>query len=93
MEKKEENIEEKLDKIALTLEKTKIVEYIDLINNRKKLIYVNFIQGLARGFGMAIGFTALGALFVYFLQLLIKLNLPLIGDFITEIVKIVQDNL
>ncbi len=93
MGKKHENIEEKLDKIAITLEKTKIAEYVDLINNRKRLLYVNFIQGLIRGFGMAIGFTALGALFIYFLQSLIKLNLPLIGDFIAEIVKIVQDSL
>lgn len=93
MGKEHENIEEKLDKISITLEKAKIGEYIDLINNRKRLLYINFIQGLARGFGMAIGFTALGALFIYLLQSLIKLNLPLIGDFITELVKIVQENL
>lgn len=91
--KKRKELYEKLDDIVLTLEKTKINEYVDYINNRKRLIYLNFIQGIARGFGMAIGFTILGALFLYFLQQLIKLNLPVIGNFISEIVKIVKDNL
>ena len=92
MNKKEE-LEKKLDEIALSLEKTKIVEYVDLINNRKRLLYINFIQGLARGFGMAVGFTLLGALIIYFLRQLIKLNLPIIGDFISEIVRIVLEKL
>ena len=91
--KRKDEFYKKIDEIALSLEKTKITEYVDLINNRKRLLYVNFIQGLARGLGMAIGFTILGALILYFLQQLIKLNIPLIGDFITEIVKIVQENL
>lgn len=92
MNKKEE-LEKKLDEIALSLEKTKIFEYVDLINNRKRLLYINFIQGLARGFGMAVGFTLLGALIIYFLRQLIKLNLPIIGDFISEIVRIVLEKL
>ncbi|QAT61539.1 MULTISPECIES: DUF5665 domain-containing protein [Tissierellales] len=88
--RRKKEIEKKIDDIALNLEKSKIGEYVDLINNRKKLLYLNFIQGLARGFGMAVGFTILGALVVYFLQRLIKLNIPLIGSFIAEIVNIVQ---
>ncbi len=88
--RRKKEIEKKIDDIALNLEKSKIGEYVDLINNRKKLLYLNFIQGLARGVGMAVGFTILGALVVYFLQRLIKLNIPLIGSFIAEIVNIVQ---
>lgn len=92
MNKKEE-LEKKLDEIALSLEKTKIVEYVDLINNRKRLLYINFIQGLARGFGMAVGFSLLGALIIYLMRQLIRLNLPIIGDFISEIVRIVLEKL
>jgi hypothetical protein len=42
---------------------------------------------------MAIGFTVLGAIGLYFLQKLVVLNLPFFGNFIAEIVKIVQDRL
>lgn len=87
------NIEEKIESIAIKLEKSKIAEYVDLMNDRRRLLYINFIGGLARGFGMAIGFTLLGAFVIYILKRVINLNLPLIGDFIAEIVKIVQDNL
>jgi len=86
-------IEKKLHEIALKLEKTKIAEYVDIMNNMWRLLSINFIAGIARGFGMAIGFTVLGALFIYMAQKLITLNLPVIGDFIAELVKIVQDNL
>jgi hypothetical protein len=57
------------------------------------MIFSNFIAGLARGFGMAIGFTLLGAMVLYLLRQAVFLNIPIIGNFIAEIVKIVQDNL
>lgn len=88
-----EKIQKHIEEIALNLEKSKIAEYVDIMNDKKRLIYINFIGGLARGFGMAIGFTLLGAVALYFLQRMITWNLPLIGDFISEIVKIVQDKL
>ncbi|WP_066502868.1 DUF5665 domain-containing protein [Abyssisolibacter fermentans] len=87
------NINEKLDKISKQLEKSKISEYVDIMNNRKRLLYINFLGGLVRGFGMAIGFTLLGALALYILNKMITWNLPVIGGFISDIVKIVQENL
>lgn len=65
-------------------------EYLDLVKDTRKLLRMNFILGLARGFGMAIGFTILGALVFYLLTQIVVLNLPLISDFIAEIVKLVQ---
>ena len=59
-------LEEKLEQIALTLEKMKIAEYIELLNNPKRLLWVNFIAGLARGLGTAIGLTILFILFCIF---------------------------
>jgi len=86
-------LEKRVEDIALSLEKAKIAEYVDILNNKKRLIFINFISGVARGFGMAVGFTVLGALGIYILQNMISWNLPLIGDFIADIVKIVQENL
>lgn len=42
---------------------------------------------------MAIGFTILAALVLWFMQRLVVLNLPLIGDFIADIVRLVQHEL
>jgi len=81
-----------LDKIAelsLQLEKFNIAEYVAMLNNPRRYLMVNFIGGLVRGLGIALGMTILGALVLYILQRLVVLNLPLIGDFIAELVRIV----
>ena len=86
-------LENRVEKIALIMEKSKIGEYVNIMAEPKTLILNNFIGGLARGFGMAVGFTILGAVVIYLLRQSVLLNLPFIGGFIAEIVKIVQDHL
>lgn len=83
----------KIDELGIALEKMKLAEYVELLNRPARLFYINFFAGLARGLGMAVGFTVLGALLIYTLQRLQVLNLPVIGQFIADIVKIVQNNL
>ncbi|AFS78705.1 hypothetical protein Curi_c16980 [Gottschalkia acidurici 9a] len=90
---KEDELRKKIDELNIRLEKSKIFEYVDLVSNTRRLLYVNFLGGIARGFGMAIGFTILGAIVIYMLQHIIAWNIPLIGDFIAEIVRIVQKNI
>lgn len=86
-------INKKLDKISLNMEKFKLVDYVYYLENPRKMLFANFIGGLARGFGIAIGFTLLGAVVIYLLQAVVKWKLPLIGEFISDIVRIVQDNM
>lgn len=75
------------------LEKFKLAEYMHYLNNPVRYFWINFWGGVARGLGIAVGMTVLGAILVYFLQQLVMLNLPIIGDFIADIVKIVQEHL
>ena len=90
---REHYLARKIDELGITLEKMKLAEYVELLNRPSRLFYINFFAGVARGLGMAVGFTLLGALVVYTLQRLQVLNLPVIGEFIADIVKIVQNNL
>jgi len=55
------------------------------------MLVTNFMAGLARGLGMAVGFTLLGAMVIYLLQLLARHNVPFIGEFISDIVRIVRE--
>lgn len=88
-----EMLESRVEKISLMLEKAKIGDYVTMMTKPKVMLFNNFIAGLARGFGMAIGFTILGAVVLYMLRQAVFLNIPIIGNFIAEIVKIVQDNM
>ena len=83
----------KLGKLSQDMEKFNIAEYIALLNNPKRYLFINFMGGIARGLGIAIGATLLAAGVLYFLQRLVLLNLPVIGDFIAELIKIVNQNL
>ncbi len=87
------SLREKLAELAVNIEKMKLAEYVELLNRPLRLMYINFIAGLARGIGIAVGFTILGAIVVIFLRRLVALNLPLIGNFIAEIVYTVQSQL
>lgn len=86
-------INKKVDNISLKMEKLKFVDYVYYLEHPRKMLWANFISGLARGFGIAIGFTILGAVAIYFLNIIVKINLPYIGQFISEIVKIVQSSM
>ncbi len=82
------NIEERLKDISLKLEKAKIADYVEIMNNPKKLLYTNFIGGLARGLGTAIGISVLAAILFYILRQTV--NLPWIGQLIAELLNIVD---
>jgi len=83
-------LEERIKELAQNMERMKLAEYVRLLENPWRLLYVNFISGVARGLGIAVGFAILGAILVIILQRLVSLNLPLIGGFIADLVEIVQ---
>ncbi len=82
-----------LHKLALSLEKSRIADYTQLLNRPLRLIWLNILSGTARGVGIAIGFTFFAATIIYLLQILGALNLPIVGDYIADIVRIVQRQL
>ncbi len=82
-----------LQKLSRDLEKFNLAEYMELLNNPRRYLLVNFVGGIARGLGIAIGATLLAAVVFYILQRMVVLNLPIIGDFIAELIKIVNQHL
>lgn len=75
------------------LEQLQLTEYLRYVQDTRRLMRTQFLSGLFRGMGMAVGFTILGAVLVVLLQALAQRNLPLIGDFLAQIVAIVQSRL
>jgi len=80
---------DKLAELAQQMEKFNIAAYLEQLNNPRRYLMVNFLGGVVRGLGIIFGMTILGALLLYLLQKLVVLKLPLIGDFIAELVRIV----
>lgn len=87
------NISKKVDEISINMEKSKFTDYVNYLENPKRLLWTNFLAGLSRGFGIAVGVTILGAIVMYLLEMIVGWNLPVIGKFISEIVRIVEEDL
>ncbi len=83
----------KINEVERKLERANIAEFMRLLHKPARLIYLNFLGGLARGFGIAIGLTIIASLFLVVLTRLAELNLPVIGEFIANLVRIVNQNL
>lgn len=81
---------EKIERLSIAMEKMRLAEYVYLLEHPWRLMYINLITGIARGVGIAIGFTILGAVLVYILRSLVAANLPGIGRFIAEVVRMVE---
>lgn len=88
-----QNLFVKMEELMQSFEKTSLAEFIELYRNPKRLLYLNFLAGIARGFGLALGFTVVGAFFLYGLGKIASLNLPVVGEFVAEITRIVQNEL
>lgn len=86
----EKRLNKNLQKLNNSLEKSNIFELMELLGNKKKMFVKNFIAGMSKGIGIGIGFTLLSAIIVIVLQKIITLNLPVIGDYIADIVDIVE---
>ena len=83
-------INEKIDKINNILERSNIIELSYLIGSKKEILKRNLIAGIARGVGIGIGVTVVTAIIILLLRRLIMLNIPVIGDYIADIVEIVE---
>ena len=79
-----------LDRWTASMERLRLADYVRYVDDRKRMFWSNFWGGIARGVGMAIGFSVLGALLVWILQDLAKRNLPLIGDILAYIMEAIR---
>lgn len=92
-QEKQSLLAEQMDRWIAALERLRLSDYVRYVEDRRRMFWSNFWGGVARGVGMAVGFTILGAMIVLMLRDLAQRNLPLIGDTLAEIVGIVQKQL
>ncbi len=87
---KESILINQIDNLNRNLLKSNIIEISQLLGNRKKLLLINLISGISRGIGIGIGVTLITAILVWILQKIVTLNVPVIGEYVSDIVEIVM---
>lgn len=81
----------RLDKIADSLEKADIKNIVENYMSPKKRLITNFTAGLSRGLGMTVGTFIVLGLLGYILSLFV--DMPLIGDYIAELQKYINQSM
>ena len=79
-----------IEKLNRMLVEGNFVELTYLLGNKKELITRNLMAGIFRGIGIGIGVTVITAILVMLLQKIVTLNIPVIGEYIADIVEIVE---
>ncbi len=85
-----EKLQNSIDNLIRIFQRSNIEEWSYLLGNRKEIIKRNFIAGIARGVGIGIGVTIITAILIIMLQKIVTLNIPIIGEYISDIIDIVQ---
>lgn len=79
-----------INKLIVVLKEMNIHDSLYVLGSKREIIKRNLLAGIARGIGGGIGFTIITAVIIYFLQKIVRLNIPIIGKYINDIIEIVQ---
>ena len=88
--KKKEFLNYKIDKLMDLIEKSNIRELAYILGSKKEIIRRNILAGIFRGIGIGIGVTIITAILILTLRKLVALNIPVIGNYIVDIIEIVE---
>lgn len=89
-EEKENYLIKKIEELNRSLTETNLLEVLELLGKKRRMLWLNLIAGISRGIGIGIGVTIITAILVIILQKIVTLNIPVIGEYIADIVEIVQ---
>ena len=59
-----------------------VIDYLEYIQSGKRIMWVNFKAGIARGFGVTVGMTLVLGAFIWLLTQLVAL--PVVGEYFNE---------
>lgn len=79
-----------INRLLLLLDRSKFADYVELMQHKRVLFFRNFVAGLFRGMGFAMGFMLLSALALYLLNALVDLGIPVLGDFIAQLLVYIE---
>lgn len=86
----EQKTVEQLDRLAKRLENSGIAEYVRLSQNLPRILWLNFLSGIARGLGFTVGTAIVLAVVYRAITRLIEMNIPYLQDLLMQFMEIVR---
>jgi len=79
-----------IDRITKIVERLNLGYYVGLLQRPARLLWLNFLAGLARGLGTILGATLLVSLIIAVMDRIIASNLPGVSQFFQDFVRLLQ---
>ena len=86
-------MDKRVERIVRQMEQLRLDAYLRYVGNWRRRLAGEFLSGVVRGVGFSIGFTLIIAMFLYLLRNMALANLPGIGEFVADVIRIVERNL
>jgi hypothetical protein len=83
-------ITREVDRIAKIIERMNLGDYLGLLQRPGRLLWLNFLAGLARGLGTILGATLLVSLIIAVAEWIIGSHLPGVSQFFQDFVRLLQ---
>lgn len=81
---------DQLDQLVKRLDASGIGEYVKLSQKTHKILWLNFLSGVARGLGFTIGTTIVLAVVYKILSRIISMNIPYLTELLQHFIQMVK---
>ena len=82
-----------LRRLCRNMERLRLDEYLRYVGDWRRVLLNNFVGGVARGFGFAIGFTLLSAAVIVLLRRFSVRSTPGLEAFFEQMLQLVEGHL
>ena len=72
------------------LDNAGLTEYVKLSQNTAKILWLNFLSGIARGLGFSIGATLVLAVVYKILARIISMNIPYLTELLQQVMSMAK---
>ncbi len=79
-----------IEKLVKRLDNSGLAEYVRLSRNTGKILWLNFLSGIARGLGFTVGTAVVLAVVYKIVSRLISMNIPYLTEVLLEFASMVK---
>ena len=95
VDKADKEKEDKLDRLERLLERldnSGVSAFVRLSQNTWKILWLNFLSGIARGLGFTVGTAVVLAIAYKIIAQLISMNIPYLTEMLTNLIDMIQQH-
>lgn len=81
---------DQIDDLARRLENSGVAEYVKLSQKTGKILWLNFLSGVARGLGFTVGTSIVLAVVYKIISHLISMNIPYITETLRQVTETIK---